>query len=259
MPTVWNALARRHAVLAAGGVSRLIANDDEMAPDGDLDQYLEVGRAAVEIILAAMLLARRERVSSILDLPSGAGRVTRHLREAFPEAALFVSDLNKSHQNFAARHFGATPIDVAPDFSDAPPRQFDVVFVGSLLTHLDETHFHRALAWFLDALAEDGLLIVTLHGRRNTRLGLADLGDRVRQESYARYLERGFLFDATEQTTPVPYGCARLSPSWLMRHLEREPRATVLGFLEAAWVDNQDALILRRRRLDATRPPRGSA
>ncbi len=48
--------------------------------EGNLDHYLQVGRGAIDLIVAAMVTAKRTDFGKILDLPCGAGRVTRHLR-----------------------------------------------------------------------------------------------------------------------------------------------------------------------------------
>ena len=118
------------------------------------------------MIALAMLAARKPDIGSVLDLPCGAGRVTRHLRAFFPAADLFVSDIDKRGQTFAAEAFGAHALEASRDFSAPLGRQFDLIFCGSLLTHLPERQFVTAIDWLSAALAPNALLIVTLHGRR---------------------------------------------------------------------------------------------
>jgi hypothetical protein len=42
---------------------------------------------------------------------------------------------------------------------------FDLIWVGSLLTHLDEPLWHEFLAFHVDRLNPQGLLVLTAHGR----------------------------------------------------------------------------------------------
>jgi len=73
--------------------------------------------------------------------------VTRHLRAFFPDADLFVSDLDKRGECFAAETFAARPIEAAPDFATSLARSFDLIFCGSLPTHLPERRFVNAFDW----------------------------------------------------------------------------------------------------------------
>src|SRR5882724_7660238 len=67
--------------------SRVHPDDDIM--DSNI-HYLSTGENAVEIIFEAMLLCRVTTLNSILDMPSGFGRVARHLKAAFPTAILYA-------------------------------------------------------------------------------------------------------------------------------------------------------------------------
>jgi SAM-dependent methyltransferase len=235
----------------AATVSREIAEHDAMFAGDTIEGYLRVGRSAIEVIGLAMIAARKVDIGSVLDLPCGAGRVTRHLRAFFPEADLFVSDIDKRGERFAAATFGARPVAASPDFSTPPGRQFDLVFCGSLLTHLPERRFVEAVDWFSAALAPNALLILTLHGRRadhaERTVNHIDPAkwQRVREAAYAG----GFGFVETERLNGAVYGYSLTAPSWVMRIAERRPLLRVIGYQEAAWND-QDAIVLQRKALD---------
>ena len=152
-------------------------------------------RTAIDVIARAMVAAEKSEFETVLDLPCGGGRVTRHLRVFFPESKIFVSELNSQLQDFAADRFDTIAFAAARDFATPSERKFDLIFVGSLLTHLDENKFRRALDWFLDALAPDGLLIATTHGRqhdmRQRTIRQFTPPDRY-QRIYAGFVDRGF-------------------------------------------------------------------
>jgi SAM-dependent methyltransferase len=219
---------------------------------GATEHYMAVGRSAIEVICQAMITAHKTDIRTVLDLPCGAGRVTRHLAAFFPRAELYISDLDKAGECFVADNFGATAITATSDFSSPPPMRFDLIFVGSLLTHFDEPTFGTALKWFCQALAPDGLLIVTTHGRRadhieaNLHHHIGARWDRVREDC----ANSGFGFAATEERGGRSYGYSLSRPSWVLRAVEACTGVRILGYQEAAWADHQDVLSLQRHSLE---------
>ena len=107
------------------------------------EHYMSVGITALDIISEAMVQSRRTEFRRILDLPCGGGRVTRHLKAFFPDSRITVSELDKAKQDFVTSHFRVRSLDVPADFSGEPAQQFDLIFVGSLLTHFNEAMFRK--------------------------------------------------------------------------------------------------------------------
>src|SRR5437588_1765025 len=126
-------LAGRYSSYLGQPISKKVSPYEQMydasMPD-PMGHYLGVGAAAAELIINALVLANKNDVGSLLDLPCGAGRVTRHLQPLFPEASLYVSDLNKNAEAFAAEEFGATRFDAAENFETPAAQTFDLIFVG---------------------------------------------------------------------------------------------------------------------------------
>src|SRR5262245_3795498 len=87
-------------------VIRDLAPDDDMYLKGP-DWYFSVGEDAARYILTALSISRLAAVQSILDLPCGHGRVTRHLRAMFPSATIACGDVDRSGVDFCARTFNA--------------------------------------------------------------------------------------------------------------------------------------------------------
>src|SRR4051794_14933728 len=78
-------LAQRWSRYERTAIDPTISPVDDMF-GGNSIYYAQSGRAALELITEAMLLAGLTHFARILDAPCGDGRVTRHLKAFFPEA-----------------------------------------------------------------------------------------------------------------------------------------------------------------------------
>jgi len=214
-----------------------------------MEHYLSVGYSAIETVARAMICAGKTDIRSVLDLPSGAGRVTRHLRAFFPAASLGVGDIDVPARQFAAQAFAAEIVDPRPDFRDLPRQTFDLIFVGSLVTHFDADQFRRAIQWLTRSLAQGGLLVVTTHGRRHDQFETQSHHciEAARWAAVAKSVkDTGFGYVETERQQDLSIGANWSKPSWLMRLVEDDPALQVILFQEAAWDQHQDVLVLQR-------------
>ena len=75
---------------------------DERMPAEDVPGYLDTGRSALRAVRLAQFAAGVGDFTSILDLPSGHGRVLRWLKAAYPDAKLTASDLLTDGVDFCA-------------------------------------------------------------------------------------------------------------------------------------------------------------
>src|ERR1700674_3720793 len=256
MPVALNTVAARYAAYLAQQIPDVVHERDIMLARGTagaMDHYLAVGHSAIEVIAVAMLAVGTIDIGSVLDLPCGGGRVTRHLKAFLPEAELSVGDLDRELEAFTAKTFGAIVARAPVDFAGAPVRSFDLIFVGSLVTHLDAAMFAQATRWLIAALAPNGLLVLTTHGRRHdfvetTRHRFAPLD---KWEATLRALAReGFGYYDYDDTQPG-YGVSVSKPSWVMRLFETEPAIRIVSYQEAAWAGHQDVLVLQRKAINS--------
>ena len=147
---------------AAAGLDTTISPSETMY-GGLRGPYLLAGTSALVLIRAAMAEAgMHQDPEVILDLPCGYGRVTRVLRAAFPGSMLIACDIDREGVDFCAETFGAVPV-----YSDADPaavripHQVDLIWVGSLLTHIDPARWKDFLDLFARALRPGGLLVLS--------------------------------------------------------------------------------------------------
>ena len=242
----------RYTAYSARVICPDISEHDGMLARGEPganEHYFAVGRSAIEVIVAAMIAAEKAEIATVLDLPCGGGRVTRHLKAFFTEAQLFVGDLDRACESFVVEKFDAR-VAVAPvDFVGVSASKFDLIFVGSLVTHFNAIMFERALRWFVSALAPDGLLVLTTHGRQHAHIQRTVLHhvsgtkwDRVEAEM----IKTGFGYCDYDDKNPG-YGLSLSSPSWILRLAEQDPTTRIILFQEAGWSKHQDVLVLQKK------------
>ena len=131
-----------------------------------LNHYYDVGADALKCILNGLITGLKQPPTKILDLPSGSGRVTRHLTSFFPEAKVVACDLYEAHVDFCREALKVEAVVSKPDLDDLDlGMKFDVIFCGSLLTHFPMKTFASALRFFSRTLSDDGIAVVSLHGR----------------------------------------------------------------------------------------------
>jgi SAM-dependent methyltransferase len=260
------ALQSRWARYAAGGVDMQVAPADDMlvdTPDGR-EHYRLVGLSGLNLVVEAMLLSGRTAFGSVLDLPCGGGRITRHLVRFLDDAEVFVDDIDAAKKAAVLAQFPVQDFTAPRNFRGSPARQFDLILVGSLLTHLDEPTFRRALDYLVAALTPGGILIVSLHGRcaattmrRPPATGPSrwpswaePLRARLRERRPVRnFLGAGFGYVESRDYTRTygqSYGGTFTSPAWIMRLIERRPDVALLGFRERAFATHQDVLMLQK-------------
>ena len=142
---------------------------DSMYIPGHAYHYLSVGLSAIRCISAAIRCSRLpHQIDTVLDFPCGYGRVLRFLRRMFPSAHITAAEICGNALDFCGRAFSTTPLLSATNFDElAFPQRFDLIWCGSLLTHIDESSAIDLLRFFHDHLSERGLCIFTAHGRRS--------------------------------------------------------------------------------------------
>ena len=167
------------AWMAAGGVAvdeaidpademlLTIADYPRVEPQHDLLEYFRAGHEARLCLEHALAAAGRRLADTraLLDFACGYGRVTRHLVQALDPARIWSADVLTGGVDFVSRRFGVHGLVSHSDPARLElPRRYDVIWVGSLFSHLPRRSFAAWLTRLLDALSDDGLLVFTTHG-----------------------------------------------------------------------------------------------
>lgn len=237
-------------------VDRTLAPRDGMlAKDADAvltDQYFDLGRRALELIHFSAELCDKPHYPNILDLPCGHGRVLRWLRAHYHYADITACDLERDGVDFCAKQFGAKPVYSEVDLHRLPfQNQFDLIWVGSLVTHLRRDRWLATLDCLIKWTKECGVIVFTTQGRTVSSLlarGRRNVAENIDKPALLEEFARtGFAYQRYfESNAEEDYGLALSSPEWVMRTLQRYPDVIMRAYLEEAW-GMQDVVILYKK------------
>jgi SAM-dependent methyltransferase len=242
------------------GVITEISPGDPVYSSERHDAYFRWGESAVACIRLALLAAERDDPSSVLDFACGHGRVLRTLKAAFPDAKLTACDIDRDGVDFCARTFGAEPA-----YSSANPEEiaiegrFELIWVGSMFTHLDAGRWVGFLRLFESLLEAGGMLVFTTGGRfvvEKMKAGKQSVGIREAQsrQLIADFERTGFGYQ--EYRRRPGWGLARAAPAWVCARLDEVPELRLVSYVERGWLSSQDVVsCLRQPLADELREP----
>ena len=218
----------------------------ERAPD----QYYATGRTTIRRVRLVQLQTRKGEFRRILDFGSGYGRILRQLKAAYPEARLAACDILPEAVDFCAQTFGAEPIYAADDPGETELEgQFDLIWVGSLFTHLAAPRWTSLLDLFERVLEPGGILLFSAQGR-SIRDRIANrtwldaygrpiwenwgVAEEQLDEAVADYDREGFGY-LEWGALDRQYGTSISSPSWVLKQLETRPGLEIVSYWERGW------------------------
>jgi SAM-dependent methyltransferase len=229
-------------------ISLRVHPNDEMYIPFDARHYLSVGLSALGCIETALQKSdAKPQVKSLLDFPCGHGRVLRFLRARFPDAAITASELNPSALEFCKDNFRVTTVVSNTDFNKlSVVGRFDLIWCGSLLTHVDEKSAGTLLKFFYDHLAPGGRCLFTTHGKsvvdtiRNTG-NVYGLGKQARSELLSQYDACGYGYG--DYSNSPGYGVSVTTSERMLSIARSVGSWKNISFLERGWADHQDVYI----------------
>lgn len=229
-------------------ICRDISPEDAMF-DGDVDHYFSVSSSAMKCINIALSICDKKEIKTILDLPCGHGRVLRSLVAYFPNAEITACDLDRKAVDYCARAFNVRGVYSNKNFTaDIVEGKFDLIWCGSLLTHLDANNAIRLLDFLIEKLEKDGILLITSHGRffeakqKGKKKFINDISlNKILKECE----DAGHGYCDYENQNG--YGLSMSKASWMISYVEKREDVRVLYFTERLWDDHQDVLALIKK------------
>jgi SAM-dependent methyltransferase len=229
-------------------VSNKIYYRDGMYEDGL--HYYKVGLGAIRLINEVLQRANVKEVRTILDLPCGGGRVLRFLVLRFPRAEITACELASGAVEFCARTFGVQPALSSLKLEEVSfDKKFDLIWCGSLVTHLNESGIMALFRLFQRHLSTGGIMIFTTHGdfvQRRIPAREFDYGlepeqiDRIGTD----YQKRGYSFE--DYPGEKDYGVSLTSPAWIRARVRDVGGLREIFFKERGWDDHQDVFAFAR-------------
>jgi SAM-dependent methyltransferase len=202
--------------------------------DGNLELYMQNGREAVDLMKRYC-----ESPGRILDFACGHGRVVRHIVAEWPEAEVFASDVWAEAVAFCECEFGVQGIESANDAENVPALPLcDLIWVGSLFTHLDVPKWRDFFRLLESALAPSGVLILTTHGDYAAQIMRPQDNNQELLEQYDRtgfgYVERPWGWPG--------YGGSLSTSAWVRGFIRDETGLSVVEIEERGWIHVQDVV-----------------
>ena len=219
---------------------------------GRADHYLKVGLSAIRCIDASLENSNIVLGSapSILDFPCGHGRVLRFLRARYPLSDITVSEIDVNAIEFCEETFKCRGVVSSPDFDTLTlPGPFDLVWCGSLLTHLPEDDTKGLLRLIFRHLSPNGTCIITTHGQLSVdRISNGDnyygLTKAAEREMLSQFEKTGYGYAGYKVGSG--YGVSLVSRDRMRRLVAETGAWHETSFIEHGWDEHQDVYALRR-------------
>ncbi len=231
------------------GFVTTVSPDDKMMRPERLDHYFGVGLGALRLIEDALEALGAEEPRRILDLPSGHGRVMRMLRSRFSDAEITACDVDAKGVEFCVTELGAQP-RVVPNWQGelSLGSSYDLIWCGSLITHLPAAQCIALLASLAGHLQPRGVLLFTSHGdaiealltRGAMRVAV---GDGKVPALLDAYRTEGFAFEPYEGSSTGEDGFTLASRAWLKAQIDEIPDLRLVSHAASAWDGRQDVVI----------------
>lgn len=214
--------------------------------------YLGVGLSAIRCIQTAIEKSnKKDSIKSILDFPCGYGRVLRFLRVRFPNADITASEIETPSMDFCKNEFSAYPMNSDKDFNKiSTTKKFDLVWCGSLATHLDEKDTTDLLKFFYNVLALGGLCVFTTHGPTTIKwiqekTKTYELTDKAQAELLAAFQRNGYGY--ADYELQEKYGISAVSYDRMSEIAGDIFKSKAVMYLERGWDNHQDVYCFSKK------------
>lgn len=232
-------------------VNRTIAEGDGMYSHASEKHYFVVGESAIENIFSALSAAGRSpsSVDRVLDYACGYGRVLRWLKVAFPSAKILGVDADPKAARSAQQALGipTQPLDITLS-SPVSDGRFDLIWIGSLFTHLKAAETARVINFLARQLEPGGIIVFTTHGhlvanRLSSRERLYNLSEEAADGLLRELNETGYGFSPYKNLSD--YGISVAYPKALFQ-MAFAAQLEPLTYISAGWASHQDVFAFRR-------------
>lgn len=134
--------------------------------DAALNEYYHVGYETAQLLKG---IVAGKPIQNLLDFGAGYGRVARFLSLAFSNSTnVFASDIKEEAVNFNRNSLNLNGLNHSTEIASYNPIvKFDLIFAGSVFTHLPEADSEKWLHALAESLEKDGMLVFSVHNIRS--------------------------------------------------------------------------------------------
>ncbi|MFV0514049.1 MAG: class I SAM-dependent methyltransferase [Jhaorihella sp.] len=212
--------------------------------------YLNVGLSGLRCITSALAGGINESPGSILDFGCGWGRVARWLKAAYPLAHIEGCDIDIGGIEFVASELDVKTWKSAIDPSELRPEiSYDLIWVGSVITHLTEVDSTKLIEKLFSFLNKNGVLVLSTHGRH-----VQDAFDNGRYKGHpsepyyaaavAEYKATGYGYCSYKNQTN--YGLSIIRPAWFFDWASKDRSRRVVSYIEKGWNQHHDVFAVQK-------------
>ncbi|NQY38653.1 MAG: class I SAM-dependent methyltransferase [Henriciella sp.] len=237
---------------------REISPDDWMASGKEPDWYFRRGYGGLFLIDYECQRARL-KPESILDFGCGHGCVARMLTARYPNAKITGQDVNPDWMNWCREtlKIETRVSEGTIDEVHLPANSFDVIWAGSVFSHLPERSAVHLLEQFRSALTPRGLCIFSTAGqvmRNGYKPGQVKfLEDSQIQQMVEAYDNDDYAYSDYNNGLYANWGHSLIPHQWMFNQSKRMG-FPLIGFHEAGWGLVQDVYALRKSITQASWP-----
>lgn len=219
----------------------------------DINHYMSVAESAMKNIEESLKIAdiSFDSLNSVLDIPSGYGRVLRLLTSKVPPEKITACEIEESAIEFCEKEFGCKKFLSNEDLSLVHfPEKYSLIWVGSLFTHLDEKGFVDLFKLLFNALENKGILLFTTLGKYSVENFQQYWGiqEAIPKEELERLLvaNEGFYF--TPYVNVKSYGTTISLKEYVSSLANRlfGKEARIFRYVERGWDNHQDVFSIQK-------------
>lgn len=243
------------------GIIGRVHYKDEMLYDESEESiaiYLRAANSALENLEEALTLAGSDfaSVSSCLDFGSGHGRVLRLLQQKIHPPKITACDIDAEAIRFCAEEFGVRGLVSSTHLRDLELESYGLIWVGSVLTHVDDMLCDEMLRVLGGHLQPGGVLVYSMHGELSytnlTHLYGAFYAEEADQ-ILGEVLEQGYSYRPYDHVhvgyQAGAYGMTWHSEEHMVQKVQQlfEGRLELLKFSPHGWDQHHDVYMWIKR------------
>jgi hypothetical protein len=169
----------------------------------------------------------------------------------FPNSDITAAEIDSTALDFCRRSFSAATLLSNTTFSDLSlPHRFNLIWCGSLFTHIDEQANSNLLRFFHNHLSDQGVCVFTTHGQESidwmqSKKMTYGLSEDAQQEIIRQFQSRGYGY--ADYPNQPGYGISTVSHRRMVELAGRVGKWNEILFLERGWDNHQDVYAFAMR------------